>query len=592
MAIPEEFINEVKLQNDITDVIGGYIPLKRMGRNSKGLCPFHSEKTPSFTVYADTASFYCFGCQTGGDVIGFIRKIENLDYVEAIKFLAARASMTMPEQSFDSGLSKSKLKIFEQNRAAGKFFYQCLVDSGGREALSYLHQRGMTDSIIRKFGVGLAPDSWDKLCTHLSSLGYSPEEIELANLGFKNRYGKMTDRFRDRIMFPIIDLQGRVIAFGGRVYREGVKGGKYINTSDTLVYKKTDNLFAMNFAKNEKGDTIILCEGFMDVIAMYQAGISCAVASQGTAVTKEQARLIAKYAKRVIVAQDGDAAGQESIRRSIPLLKATGIEVCVLRIPGGENGAKDPDEYIRKFGKERFLALLESCQSDVEFLLDGIRKKHDTDTDAGKISFLKEACASLTNLSAIELDVYTSKLSKELSIEKEVIVNQVNINRKKRDTEAKKEQFRSMEKQISGRDDKINPERKNNLRAAVKEEELIAAIYSNADFARLAMEKLPAEKLVTSFNRKIYEAIISQTARGLLPSLSLMEDGFSDEERSAAARIVNSRPAVRVGRQDVEQCITDILAEGAKLTPDMAAAASDEELREYIEFLRRKNSAN
>lgn len=586
MAIPEEFLAQLKASCDIADVIGDYVQLKRAGRNQVGLCPFHNEKSPSFTVYTDTSSFYCFGCQTGGDVIGFIRRIENLDYVEAVKFLAARAGLQVPENARDSGLSKAKLRIREANRAAARFFHSQLYSPQGKQALAYFHDRELTDSTIRHFGLGYAPAQWDSLCRHLSSLGFADDEIESANLGFKNRYGKMTDRFRDRVMFPVIDLQGSVIAFGGRILNPEQKGGKYINTSDTLIFRKTDNLFALNFAKNTKGDTLILCEGYMDVIALHQAGFTNAVASLGTAFTKEQAHLLSKYAKKIILAQDGDAAGQEAIRRAISILKSTGMEIRVLMI----SGAKDPDEYIKKFGSGRFAKLLEEAVGDIDFSIGNVRAGHDLSSDTGRVNFLNEVCRSLVEVSPIELDIYASRIAAELGVDKNVIISQVNHNKRRRKRETERTAFREMATEMSGRDDNINAERRNNPAAARREDELLKILMRNPDYVAIAREKLPPEKMITSFNRRIYECILELSENGCELSLTSMGERFTQDELGAISRIINAGIGLRSSREELMQCIGQIIAIAEKPTAQQLAQASDDELRAQMERLRKKKN--
>ncbi|MBQ6568753.1 MAG: DNA primase, partial [Clostridia bacterium] len=326
MAFPDDFLYELRARNPIEDVASGYVNLKRAGHNFKGLCPFHAEKTPSFTVYPDSSSFFCFGCGAGGDVITFIKRIENLDYPEAVRFLAGRAGMTVPEDKAQSGLADAKMRIREINREAGRFFYKMLHTQKGAAAMEYAKNRGLSEEIIKKFAIGFAPDSWDELYNYLKSKNYRDEDIEAADLVRKNRYGRFNDRYRNRLMFPIVDLQGNVIGFGGRDLT-GQSNAKYINTSDTLIYKKTNNLYALNIAKNSKSDFMLLCEGYMDAIAMHRAGFDNAVASCGTALTEEQVQLLARYTNSVTIVYDADAAGQKAVRRAIPLIKRTGISI-------------------------------------------------------------------------------------------------------------------------------------------------------------------------------------------------------------------------------------------------------------------------
>ena len=543
LSIPSEFIREVKEQNHIIDVVGGYVNLKRSGRTAKGLCPFHSEKSPSFTVFEDTDSFYCFGCQTGGDVIGFIRKIENLDYVEAVRFLANRAGMTMQEDG-----------------------------------------RGLTDATIRHFGLGWSPDGWDALAAHLRGKGYKPDEMIAADLGFISRQGNVIDRFRNRVMFPIIDLQGSVIAFGGRVFTENAKGGKYVNTGDTLIYKKTNHLFAMNFAKSQKTDELILCEGYMDVIALHQAGFPNAVAALGTAVTRQQAHLMKKYVSRVVLSQDGDEAGQRSIARSIPIMKDEGLDVRVLRI----TGAKDPDEFIRKHGSERFRRLVDNCANDIEYSLARIEGQYDLSTDDGKLHFLREACEFLSGLSVLEREVYASRLADKLKTDKSALLSQIDAVSRRRSYQEKRKEFREMAQASAGIGDRVNPQRSTHLRAAAAEDALLEMLFHHQDLIPKAAKLLPPQEMVTEFSRRVYGQFITLSQSGQEITITDLQQEFSDNETAEIVRVVNGQN-VR-GIEDFSMLITRIKEEGTRTRPIDAAKLSSEELRAQIDRMRKKKS--
>ena len=584
LLLSQEFINEVKDRNDITDVISGYVSLKRSGRNSKGLCPFHSEKTPSFTVYGDTASFYCFGCQAGGDVIGFIRRIENLDYVEAVKFLANRAGLAVPEEGKNDGLSHMRLRIREQNREAGRFFYKSLYSPAGRQALEYFHSRGLSDETIRHFGLGWSPDGWDFLARHLQELGYKRDEILAADLGYTSRKGGIIDRFRNRVMFPIFDLQGNVVAFGGRKFTEDVVGGKYVNTSDTLIYKKTNHLFAMNLAKNCKSRELILCEGYMDVIALHQAGFSNAVAALGTAVTPQQARVLHKYADRVVLSQDGDEAGQKSIARSIPIMKEEGLDVRVLQI----TGAKDPDEFIRKYGPERFKSLLEGCSNDIEYSLMRIESKYDVSTDDGRLHYLREVCDYLSGLGGLEREVYAARIADKLHIEKSAVISQSEASARRRARMEKDKEFREMAKNTAGIGSRINPERSANLRASNAEYSLLSMLFLHQDMIDKTAVLLPPEDFVTEFGRKIYSEFIEIHSSGQEISVSLLSTRFSEEECAEIVRIVNSYDSV--AKDDYDTLISIIKNERFTPKPQDAAKLSADELLEQMNRLKKKKN--
>ena len=580
--LSQDFINEVKERNDITEVISGYVSLKRTGRNSKGLCPFHSEKTPSFMVYPDTASFYCFGCQVGGDVIGFIRKIENLDYVEAVKFLANRAGLAVPEDGKNDGLTRMRQRIREQNREAGRFFYRALYSSAGKQALEYFHSRGLTDETIRHFGLGWSPDGWDQLASHLSGLGYKKDEILAADLGYTSRKGGIIDRFRNRVMFPIIDLQGNVVAFGGRRFTEEAVGGKYVNTSDTLIYKKTNHLFAMNIAKNSKSRELILCEGYMDVIALHQAGFHNAVAALGTAVTPHQARVLHKYADRVVLSQDGDEAGQKSIARSIPIMKDEGLDVRVLQI----TGAKDPDEFIRKYGPERFKMLVDGCSNDIEYSIMRIGAKYDISTDDGRLHYLRDVCDYLSGLGTLEREVYAGRIADKLGIEKSAVLSQADASARKRYRAEKEKEFREMAKTTAGIGNRVNPERSANFRASNAEYALLALLFRYQNLIPEAAKALPPEQFVTDFGRRIYSQFIEINESGQEVSVSLLSQQFSDAETSEIVKIINSDETIV--SQDYQKLTEVIKSERFTPKPQDAAKLSSEELLEQMSRLKKK----
>ena len=412
MAFPESFLQDLKMRNDITDVVSGYVNLKRRGRNMVGLCPFHGEKTPSFNVYTENGSFYCFGCGVGGDVISFIMKIENLDYVDAVKYLAQRAGLEMPENSYDDSMSRLRNRVFEANREAARFYYAALCSPQGRKGLDYFHSRALSDRTIRHFGLGYADDNWSSLCNHLKSKGFNDSELVAANLAVRHRNGNgIYDRFTDRVMFPIIDLRGNVIAFGGRIMSDAKP--KYLNTSDTPVFKKSANLFSLNNAKNSGKRTLILCEGYMDVIAVNQAGFTNAVATLGTALTGEQAVLMKRYADEVIICYDADEAGQKATARAIPILRNSGLNVKVLTIPSG----KDPDEFIKGLGAQALEERIRKAMSSFMFQVKVAAGRYDQDDPESKTQFQHEAAKLLATIEEpLERKNYIEAVSREYYI--------------------------------------------------------------------------------------------------------------------------------------------------------------------------------
>lgn len=579
--IPERFIEELKYRSDIEQVISSYVPLKRTGRNLKGLCPFHSEKTPSFTVYPENQSFYCFGCGAGGDVVTFIRKIENLEYVEALRFLAQRAGMTLPEEARDDGTALLRTKILEINRESARFFFDQLAHGPDRRAIAYLRGRGLSDKTIKRFGLGYAPNTFDSLKNHLKGKGYSFEEMAAAAVVGKGKNGGYYDMFRDRVMFPIIDLRGSVIGFGGRVL-EG-DGPKYLNSPDTLVFKKTRNLFAMNIAKNTKEGSLILAEGYMDVISIHQAGFDNAVASLGTSLTAEQARLISQYVNQVIIAYDADGAGQKATRRAISLFEETGVKIRVLSIPD----AKDPDEYIKKFGPARFKLLLEGSAGAVDFEIAKLRQKFDLETADGKVAFLKEFCSLMAGInSPVERDVYIIRTAQELSVSKEAVADQVAALRRRRAGAAEKKarrDIRPYSESAAGQPRDL--ERSRNIRYALAEDKLITTLLKHPDFYDAIAAKIRPEQFVTQKNRVLFEALWQRLQNrqdiGMMSLSALLEP----EQMARVSYLLASAEGVAYTMQEAEDCMKTILEYQSIKTPDQVAGMSNEEWLEYAKSL-------
>ncbi|MEG0115809.1 MAG: DNA primase, partial [Hydrogenoanaerobacterium sp.] len=523
--LSEQFISELKLNSDIETVLSSYVSLKHAGRTVVGLCPFHNEKTPSFTVYPATQSFYCFGCGAGGDVISFIKRIENLEYIDAIKLLAEKAGMAMPEDGFDDGAAKLKTRILEINRQTARFYNSCLMSPQGKKALDYLLERGLSPQTIRHFGLGYSPEGWDSLTKHLKALGFSQEEMQAACVAAKGRNGGCYDQFRGRVMFPIIDIRGNVIAFGGRIM--GGDGPKYLNSPDTPVFKKSRNLFALNIAKATKEQRLILAEGYMDVIALHQAGFSNAVATLGTSLTNEQARLMSQYAKQIIIAYDSDGAGQTATKRAINIFDEIGMQVKVLSM----QGAKDPDEYIKKYGRDRFKMLLDGSSSALDYELQKIRARYDITATEGRLSYLKEFAEFIAGLNnPIERDVYIAKVAAELEVSRDAITEQVKHTIKRKARVKEKKDAKELKAFAASPADKINPERGRNLRAALAEERLIAILFKNPDYCRYIREKLPPEAFVTTFNRRVYELICARITLNKNLDMGIFGELFTDDE--------------------------------------------------------------
>lgn len=580
MALSDEFLDDLRRRADIESTVSSYVSLKRKGKILTGLCPFHNEKTPSFTVYPETQSYYCFGCGNGGDVITFIRNIENLDYMEAVKLLADRHGVSMPQDGYDSGLSKKRTEMYGANREAARFFHAKLYSPEGRQGLEYFYSRGLTDDTIRHFGLGYAPDSKDELIEYLISKGYSQQLLYEANiLRLSERYDKKIyyNAFRKRAMFPIIDLRGNVIAFSGRRIHDADSDRKYVNTSDTLVYKKGSNLFALNFAKKSKSDSIILCEGNLDVISLHQAGFTNAVAGLGTALTEEQAHLLSHYAGEIFICYDSDEAGQKATRKAINILGKTTLKVRIIHMTGG----KDPDEIIQKFGAEGFKRCLDSAANDVEFSLLSERSKYDISSPAGRSDYLKAAAAVLASLnSPVELDIYISRLSEEFSVNKDAVAAQVKIEREKRAKKQKNEFYREVRDSVINQGDKINKvntQRAKALRAAKAEEILIASFMSDPELYRKLESKLTPELFVTDFNRRVFSAISERIKDGRPVGLSFFASEFTPEEISVIARIETVSTDISNSVRECEDCINVLKKEKNRHIDVKPSEMSDED---------------
>ncbi len=572
--IPEDIINEIKYRNDIETAISQYVNLKRRGKNLVGLCPFHSEKTPSFTVYPENGSFYCFGCGVGGDVFTFTGLIENLDYMESIKLLAERSGISLPQDGYDDSMQRLKKKIYDINRDTARFFHSFLMSPGGKWALDYLTGRGLTVKTIKHFGLGAAPDSWDALIHHLKEKGYTESDMLAANVIGKSNRGGIYDRFRKRVMFPIINIRGNIVAFSGRAMPgEDKQAGKYVNTADTPVYKKSENLFGINFAKNVCSERVILVEGNMDVISLHQAGFENTVAPLGTAFTTEQANLLSRYTKEIVLMLDADAAGQKAVRRASELLENTGLSVRVVVVPDG----KDPDEYIKKNGKERFAALLEGAVSDMEYKLLTAAKDINLDNEDGRLKYLAAAAEIIAASDDIMTrDIYIGRLSEKYGVSRTALNARIEEQRKRNRRQKQKKEISDIIRPKYTKDD-INPERRKSVKGTAAEETLIAVLLKNPDFYKIAAEKLPPEKMLTSLNRRIYETILSVLERGGTLDISAFAEKLLPAEIGYLVSLQNSEKAGKNPEIVLKDCIEVILEEDMLLKSAETAENSVEE---------------
>lgn len=580
MPLNDRFLQDLRSKLDIEEVISPYVNLKRRGKTYVGLCPFHSEKTGSFTVYPDTQSFYCFGCRAGGDAVSFIRRIENLDYVEAVKYLASSVGMPMPEDGFDDTLSKKRLRILSANREAAKFYHGILTSEKGKVGLEYFSKRGLTASTIAHFGLGFAPDEWTALTDHLRKLGYSYQEMVDASLAVKSsKSGRYFDFFRNRVMFPIIDVQGNVIAFGGRVMDDSKP--KYRNSGDTLVFKKGTCIYGLNFAKNDNNGSLIIGEGYMDVISLHQAGFTNAVAGLGTALTENQAKLLSRYAsERIYICYDSDGPGQKAAQSAISVLSATGTELRIILMDAG----KDADEIIRSYGRERYKTYLDNACSVSEYQLMGAKSNFDLSTDAGKVSFLESACEILSRRDGIERDVYASRLASELNVSKEAILDKIKVYASRNRRREQSESSKDLTKKMTDFTDSNNPERSKNLRAARAEEVILSSFMRNPDFYIKLRDELKADDFVTSFNRRLFEAVSSVIDRGENADIIYFSYYFNPQEMSTVTRIFNMAGQLANTLEECRQCIATL----KDCHNDTSVDVSEMSDEEYLKLFRRK----
>lgn len=573
MALSDSFLQELKMKTDMEDVISTYVTLKRRGATLVGLCPFHNEKTPSFTVYPATQSFYCFGCGAGGDAITFLKKIENLDYLDAVKTLAQRAGLQMPQEGFDDSLSKRRRRILEMNREAARFYHSVLLSPEGKVGYDYYIGRALSAATINHFGLGFAPNQWDALLKHMRAKGYQPAELVDAGLARKGQKGYY-DNFRNRVMTPIIDVRGNVIAFGGRVLDDSKP--KYINTGDTLVYKKTNELFALNFAKDSKEDALILCEGYMDVIAMHQAGFTNAVAGCGTALTTEQVRLISRYAKEVILTYDADEAGQKALQKAMTLFDQTDVKVRIPALVGG----KDPDEIIRTYGRDKFKGMLEGASNETEFRLLALRRQYNLATTQGKIDFIGGALQILATLPPVEQDLYVSRLSEELGVERQnmkvqlqdLVARQGNRREKREFNRIVQENMRKTARETMATDASLRK-----LRA---EDRLISLLLRYPDCSRLCKDFNP-QWLTPGFAQRVFTLILQRLENGDGTELMDLRDRLTDDEMGRLSGIIARGGESADAKQEFSDCLQTIRAEQQK-KQESAAELDDQAFRDLF----------
>ncbi|WP_296078920.1 DNA primase [uncultured Eubacterium sp.] len=578
-SLSDSFLQELKLKTDVVDVVSSYVSLKKRGNTYVGLCPFHNEKTPSFTVYENTQSFYCFGCGAGGDSVSFMRKIENLDYIDAVKLLAQRAGMQMPDDGYDDSISKKRRTILQINRETAKFYHAYMMSEQGKIGLQYYLDRGLSMKTIRHFGLGYAPNQWDALLKHLKSKGFSVTDMAAAGVVRKGEKGYY-DYFRNRVMTPIIDVRGNFIAFGGRVLDDSKP--KYINTSDTLVYKKTNEVFGLNYAKDSGKDSLILCEGYMDVIAMHQAGFTNAVAGCGTALTNEQVRLISRYAKEVILVYDNDEAGQKALNKAISLFDQIDIGISIPTLSGG----KDPDEIIKNLGRARFEDMLDGASNEVEFAIMKLRKNFNLQTTQGKSQFAGEAVKVLANATPIEQDLYLSRLADELGIEKRAIQAQLSEYVRRRSNGRKKREFSKII------DDDLRKIRKESFDAdtstvSLKAQERVIGLLMTYPDCYLLCNDFNVDEFTPGFYKKAFQTVKKRIEDNLSLDLIMFNEVFTDEEMGKFTQIVSSSQNSSNPKKEFTDCLNIINREYTKQNSKSTSEMNDDDFRN---FFNKKNT--
>ena len=581
--IPHEYIEELTRRTDIVELVGSYVQLKRKGRLYGGLCPFHSEKSPSFYVYPDTQSFYCFGCGAGGDAITFAKKINSIDYPEAVKMLAARAGMPEPQEDDKTGRMRSR--ILSMNKEAARFFHACLNSTveEARQARAYWRRRGLDDKTIVRFGLGYAPNDGQALYQFLRDKGYNQQELDASGLFKRSPSGRIYCLFWKRVMTPIFDLRGNIIAFGGRVLDDSKP--KYVNSPETLVYHKSETVFALQIAKRSASRRFVLCEGYMDVISMQQAGIDTAVCACGTALTPDQVRLISEYADEVILSYDSDEAGQKATLRSLELFRNSPVKVGVLQIPG----AKDPDEYIKKYGAERFQALLDGVGNALDFRLGRLKDQYDLAQDAQRLEYVKEVVDLLAQRSSpTEQEVYAGRLAEETNISKAAIMTQLGTAVKKAGSKRRREHDRQVLR--SGEMDQIKVSYtaggSQALGIVSAQQRLLAAILREPRYLDLVQGRLTADRFIQPQQKELYQAMVDCCQQGVDISLATLRAFVSEEALNELSHLAAQYSDVNCTPDDIRLYL-DRIARGMPVA-SKAASMTNEELSSYFQSMREK----
>ena len=583
MAFPPAFIDELIARNPIEEVVGQYVTLKRSGANMFGLCPFHGEKTASFSVAPDKGIYYCFGCHKGGGAINFMMELESLSYPDAVRALAKRAGMEVPEDEQYQSRYRQQERLWALHKEAARFFHSQLYAPVGKAALEYAMGRGMPKSTLTRFGIGYAPDGWDNLVKAMKAKGYTDEELEKSGLvTVSKKNGNLFDRFRDRLMFPIIDIRGNVIGFGGRIMNNNdPDAAKYLNSPETPIFNKRKNLFGLNIAKKSKLGYLILVEGYMDAIALHQHGFDCAVASLGTSLTEEHAVLLSRYTEQVVLIYDGDEAGQRATRRAIPMLEKAGIQVKVLKM----RDAKDPDEFLKKFGADKFKLLLEESSNRIEYQLNAIRSKYDIREDDQKVKYVQECAELICTLdSSIKREVYGSRVADAAKLSYEAMKLEVDKAYKRRIGREKKQQEKIDLAPAQALRPKTRSIRYDNMKSAIAEEGIIARALRDPSLLDQA-KSLKAEDFSVELFGRVYTQLCQRHRDGMEVSLAVLADLSAEEMNHITG--VFQRHDGPVSETAFLDCVRTVLAERQSST-----VSSDADLMALRNKLKERKGTN
>ena len=575
----QRFLDELIARNDIVDVVGSYVALQRKGGNLFGLCPFHNEKTPSFSVSPDKQIYHCFGCKKGGGVINFIMEIENLTFPEAVRFLAKRANLPVPEEEERSGADRLRRRVLDLNRDAARWYYELLCSPEGGAVQAYLDKRQIRRSIAVRFGMGASPDRWDSLLTAMTRRGYSKEELLAAGLVVNGKNGRLYDKFRNRLMLPVIDTRGDVVGFGSRVIDNSEP--KYMNTTETITYSKRRILYGLNLAKKTRRPNIILCEGNLDVVTLHQAGFDNAVASMGTALTVEQTRLLSRFTKELVLCYDNDNAGQLATQRALELLNNSEFSVKVLKLPNrmvdGKPTKQDADDFIKNYGPAAFENLLSGSENGVEFRMTQIAARYDLTSDEGRIGYAGEMAEELCRLeNAVERDVYTNRAAQTAGLSPEAMkleVQRAFKRRAARDRKARERQELNLTRSLQPADRAI---RYDDLRSAMAEEGVIRLLMQD-DSLFPDQPPLREDEFSSPLLGRIYGEL--WRCRGSGSSMAALSASLTPEEMSHLTTLLQKPESTANAPQALADYIRIIREEGVKRSGrsamDALAAARD-----------------